>query len=171
MTLRKKVSAIVFDKDGDILLWKYCPDYKNRSKLDKNIQNNKRTFPWWAKEPKEKFREALYRELNEEVSIAEKNLNFVYTYTHPYYKRYPTKTKKRFGVYRQISINWKKQRFFVLFYSWKKEDTKTSNINEFCQIKRVSLEKLDQNISSKILHFLNKEKLTKIIKNYLANRD
>ncbi|NOZ43963.1 MAG: NUDIX domain-containing protein [bacterium] len=164
MALRKKVSAIVFNHEAKILLGKYCPEYNKWVEI---FSNSKRTFPGGKKEFHESFKTALCRELEEEVNIKEKDIDFIYQYPHPYYQRYNSKTKKWFGKYRHTYIKGKKQKFFVLYYTGK-EKVKPSN-NEFCELQWLSLDELASHIESKIMKFLEKEHLQRLIQKTLKS--
>lgn len=167
MTLRKKVVALIFDENAKILLGKYSPDYKHWSKLGKS---NNRALPGGGKDEWENFREALYREIYEEVGIVEKDLEFVFVYNHPYYKKYPAKTKKRFGEYRESYIHGKKQKFYILHFIGDKNSISQNITDEFCELAWVPINKLPNYIDQKILDFLKLDDLHNKISSYLKNK-
>jgi len=149
--LRKKVVAIIFNKDGKILIWKYSSDYFNWSILH---QSNW-TFPGWWKEYSENYKESLFREIHEEVWILPNKLEIIYKYKNFFYKRYSSITQKWFVKYRHKSFRWKKQKTFILKFNWDNKNINLGITDEFWKYKWVYVNELSNYIDNRFIDFID----------------
>jgi len=162
-SLRKKVVGIIFDKQGNVLLGKYSPDYYHGNKLK---TKSDRTLPGGGKEETEKYKDSILREIYEEVGILPKHLHIVYRYKNFYFKRYKSAQKQRFREERWGEFQWKKQKVFVLFFDGK-QDIDLNITGELINYKRININQIKDYVDHKFVKFLRLNLLKKIIKEHL----
>jgi len=165
MSFRKKVTGIIFDKNGKVLIWQYSPSYVMTKKWSKT-----RSFPWWGKDIDERYKESLFREIHEEVWIKPEELSIVYKYKNYYFKKYNSAKKQRVEKQRWIHYKGKKQRIYLMYFDWEKKNIDLSIADEFGRFKWIKLDEISQYMDPQFIKFLKIKELKEILYAYLRNR-
>lgn len=161
MTYRKKVIGIIFNKDKEVLIWKY--NGKLWSKWFGYNTRINRTFPGGWKEGWEHFHDALLREIYEEVGLNTDHLNIIYKYKRFYFYKYKSKQKTRLHEQRWRNYKGKKQRIYILYFNGEKSEINTEITSEFSKTKRIHIEEIPNYLHTKLVRFIKLDSVKHII--------
>jgi len=163
---RKKVAAVIFNAQKEVLLGKYFWDIPNCLTHHDGIN---RTFPGGGVDEWESYKHAMLREIHEEVWLNKQHLKLTFEYKKMCFVKYTVEQKKRFKSKRWWPYKGKMQKFFFYYFLWEEKDINLTIGNEFESHIRIAAEEVHEYINPKLSKFINTRSLLYHINNYFEN--